>query len=149
MWNGILVDGHNRYKICTEHSLAFRTAQKEFEDRDEAKLWIMKNQLSRRNLNDFQRIEIIRKCEDAVKAQAKKRQAEYYGNQYESGHQEKLPEVLNTGKRATEELGEMAGVSRKTYEHAVEVLDNAPEEVVQAVRKGDISINKAYTEGKG
>ena len=32
-----------------------------------------KNQLSRHNLNDFQRVEMVRKCEDAVKAQAEKR----------------------------------------------------------------------------
>ena len=38
----------------------------------------------------------------------------------------------------------MAGVSGSTYEHAVTVLDEAPEEVIQAVRKGDMSINKAY-----
>lgn len=75
VWNGILVDGHNRYKICTEHSLVFRTVQRDFEDRDTAKLWIMNNQLSRRNLNDFQHVEIVHKCENAVKAQAKKRQA--------------------------------------------------------------------------
>lgn len=36
-------------------------------------LWMMNNQLSRRNLNDFQRVEIVRKCENAVKAQAEKR----------------------------------------------------------------------------
>lgn len=47
VWNGILVDGHNRYKICTEHQIEFHTLEKEFEDRDAAKLWIMKNQMSR------------------------------------------------------------------------------------------------------
>ena len=102
----------------------------------------MKNQLSRRNLNDFQRIEIVRKCEDTVKAQAKKRQGTR--NDLEENIQEKLPEC----SQSRDTLGAMAGVSGKTYEHAVEVLDNAPEEVVQAVRKGDISINKAYTDMK-
>ena len=61
--------------------------------------------------DDFQRVELVRKCEDAVKAQAKLRQ----GTRTDiptSG--QNCPEV----KRATDELGEMAGVSRKTYEHA-------------------------------
>ena len=98
----------------------------EFENRDEVLLWIMRNQLSRRNLNDFQRVELVRKCEEAVKAQARLRQAEYYGNQYESGLKEKIPEVQKSGKQAREELGNMAGVSRKTYEHAALVLDQAP-----------------------
>ena len=71
--------------------------------------------------DDFQRVELVRKCEDAVKTQAKKRQAEYYGNQHESGLREILPEVQNVGKHSTDELGEMAGVSGKTYEHATKV----------------------------
>lgn len=144
VWNDILIDGHNRYKICKEHDVPFETVQKEFSDRNEVLLWIMRNQLSRRNLNDFQRIELVRKCEDAVKAQAKARQAEYHGNQYESGLKEKFPEVQNVGKQSRDELGAMAGVSGKTYEHATTVLDEAPEEIIQAVRKGDMSINKAY-----
>ena len=144
LWNNIIVDGHNRYRICKAHNIPYRTETKEFASREEVMLWMFQNQLSRRNLNDFQRIEIVHKWEDAVKAQAKERQAEYYGNQYESGLRENSPEVQNTGKRATEELGEMAGVSRKTYEHAVEVLDKAPKPVVDAVRKNELSINSAY-----
>ena len=140
VWNDTLIDGHNRYKICTEHNVAFQTVQRDFTDRDEALLWIMRNQLSRRNLNDFQRIEIVRKCEDAVKAQAKERQR---GGQGGILLQEKLPEA-NIEKQSRDTLGAMAGVSGKTYEHATAVLDNAPEEVIQAVRNGDISINKAY-----
>ena len=113
VWNDTLIDGHNRYKICTEHNISFKTIQRDFEDRNAVKLWMMNNQLSRRNLNDFQRVEIVRKCEDAVKAQAKKRQAEYYGNQYESGHQEKLPEVQKTSQQSRDELGAMAGVIKE------------------------------------
>ena len=34
-------------------------------------LWMLQNQLGRRNLNNFQRVEIVRKYKEAVKAQAK------------------------------------------------------------------------------
>ena len=34
---------------------------KEFADRDEALLWVMKNQLGRRNLNEFQRVEMAQR----------------------------------------------------------------------------------------
>lgn len=144
-WNDILIDGHNRYKICSEHNIPFNVIQKEFVGRNEALLWIMRNQLSRRNLNNFQRIEIVRKCEEAVKSQAKERQG--MRNDLQTSGQN-FPEVEQQIKRATDELGNMAGVSRKTYEHAVEVLDNAPEKVINSVRNGDISINKAYEQIK-
>ena len=55
-----------------------------------------------------------------------------------------MPEREQEGKRATDELGAMAGVSRKTYEHATEVLDKAPEPIVEAARNKELSINAAY-----
>ena len=71
VWKDILVDGHNRFKICTEHGIAFQVLQKEFSDRDAVKLWMLGNQLGRRNLNDFQRIEMVRKCEGASERTAR------------------------------------------------------------------------------
>lgn len=51
----ILVDGHNRYKICTEHHLTFQTVNIKFDSREYAKLWILEHQVGRRNLTDDQR----------------------------------------------------------------------------------------------
>ena len=147
VWGDTLVDGHNRYHICTKHNIPYTTVSKEFDDRNAAMLWMMNNQLSRRNLNDFQRVEIVRKCESAVKAQAKERQLSEL-KQNQTTVVEILPERAKTGNRSRDTLGAMAGVSGKTYEHATAILDKAPEEVIQAVRKGDISINKAYTDMK-
>ena len=138
LWGETIIDGHNRYEICTKHGIYFRTVQKEFEDRNAAKLWMMQNQLSRRNLTDFQRIEIAHKCEDAVRARAKESQVRKSADFV----MEKLPEQKPIVSR--DELGTIAGVSGKTYEHAVTVLETAPAPVVEATRRNDISINAAY-----
>jgi hypothetical protein len=53
-WDNILLDGHNRHEICTRHGLDFKTVPKVFKDRDQAKLWIINNQLGRRNLTPEQ-----------------------------------------------------------------------------------------------
>jgi DNA modification methylase len=50
VWNGILVDGHNRYRLCTELGIPFVTQVRDFKDRDQALNWILCNQLARRNL---------------------------------------------------------------------------------------------------
>ena len=142
-WHGILVDGHNRYEICKKYGLPFTVTETDFESRDDVKLWMMKNQLARRNLNDFQRVEIVYAVKDAVKAKAKERQSEYYGNQYD-GLMEKFPEVQTSTSR--DELGKMAGVSGKTYEHAAKVIEQGTPETKEALRRGEISINKAYEE---
>lgn len=51
---GVILDGHNRYDICVKHSIPYRTFEKPLADRDEAILWIIDNQLGRRNLNPEQ-----------------------------------------------------------------------------------------------
>ena len=54
LWNGILIDGYNRYKISLEHNLPFNTVSMEFNSRDEVIIWIIKNQNDRRNLTPMQ-----------------------------------------------------------------------------------------------
>ena len=55
LWNGvILIDGYNRYDICTRHDIPFNTVDKEFDSREEALIWIITNQVSRRNLTPTQ-----------------------------------------------------------------------------------------------
>jgi len=54
VWNGIILDGHNRYYICTKHDIPFVTLEKEFASREEALIWIVLNQISRRNLTPIQ-----------------------------------------------------------------------------------------------
>ena len=44
-WNGILVDGHNRYRIATEYDIDYVTVEKEFADMNAVKEWMVNNQL--------------------------------------------------------------------------------------------------------
>ena len=55
VWNGVIVDGHNRYRILQQHpEIQFTTYEKEFTDRYAVIAWICKNQLGRRNLTPQQ-----------------------------------------------------------------------------------------------
>jgi len=51
VWNGTLLDGHNRKEICDRHNIPFKTVSVDLKDKDEAKNWIITNQLGRRNLD--------------------------------------------------------------------------------------------------
>ena len=56
VWNGTIVDGHNRYKIVQEHpEIIFTVHEKDFDNRYEALVWICNNQLGRRNLTPVQK----------------------------------------------------------------------------------------------
>lgn len=50
----VLVDGHNRYDICTRNDIPFRVRILRFRNVDEAKDWMINHQLGRRNLNPDQ-----------------------------------------------------------------------------------------------
>jgi phage N-6-adenine-methyltransferase len=54
-----LLDGHNRYEICTRLGLPFDIHELRFKDRDEAEDWIDRNQLGRRNL-DARQMSLLR-----------------------------------------------------------------------------------------
>ncbi|WKN31106.1 ParB N-terminal domain-containing protein [Porifericola rhodea] len=59
LWNKkngdlVLVDGHNRYQICTKHDIPFRVRIIKFGSEEEAKDWMINHQLGRRNLNPDQ-----------------------------------------------------------------------------------------------
>lgn len=50
----VLIDGHNRYAICKKNNLSFHLKALSFKNEDEVKLWMVTNQLGRRNLTPEQ-----------------------------------------------------------------------------------------------
>ena len=68
VWQGLIVDGHNRFTIAKKHpEIPFTVHEKEFASRYEAIIWICKNQLGRRNLTPEQKKYLIGKQYDAEK----------------------------------------------------------------------------------
>lgn len=73
LWNGILLDGHNRFSICTKIGLSYETLEvgEPYWTRTDARIWIRRNQLHRRNLDSLTRIEIALGLEEDLKDKAK------------------------------------------------------------------------------
>ena len=59
IWDNVILDGHNRYKICRQHDILFNVNPILIENRDEAISWICSNQMGRRNLTDERRRYLI------------------------------------------------------------------------------------------
>ena len=69
VWNGVIVDGHNRFRILESHpDIQYTTHEKSFDDRHSALAWICKNQLGRRNLTPGQKKYLIGKQFESEKA---------------------------------------------------------------------------------
>jgi MT-A70 len=75
-WNGLLLDGHHRFKICERLGLPYTTVEVEgIEDREQALRWIETNQLGRRNLSLDQRATIALRVMQRETALAMKERA--------------------------------------------------------------------------
>ena len=142
VWNGVIVDGHNRYEICKRRKRAFRVKEMSFDNDEAAVAWIIRNQFGRRNLTAMQRAELALKLKEAVAAEAKKRQV----SQLKKGAEK--PVVQKSAQRESgktrDELAKMAGVSHDTIAKVEKIVAEAEPEVVEATRKGEMSINAAY-----
>ena len=40
VWSGTVIDGHNRYEICTRLCVPFEVVEKEFDSKVDALIWI-------------------------------------------------------------------------------------------------------------
>lgn len=129
----ILLDGHNRFEICTELGKDFKVREKSLEDRDAAELWIIDNQDARRNLTPFQRAELQLKRKAIVARQAKARMLAGKKDPGQNSDQGKTLKVLAAA----------AGVSHDTLAKIEVILENGAKELVEAARRGEISVNAA------
>ena len=141
VWNGVIVDGHNRYAICRKHGIPFSIQEKNFSSRDDAMLWMLRNQLGRRNLNSYQRVELVLKFEPLVKNAAEQRMM--------AGKAANPVPTLAQGQtkgRTRDHLSEAAGVSHGTFAKAKKLVHSADEETKRELRAGKVTVNRAYTE---
>lgn len=140
----ILIDGHNRWSIARKHQQLFvNYKQMHFADREEAKLWILRNQLGRRNVPDYVRTALALKLKPVIAKKAKERQRGGQGGVLLS---QKSDEA--NGISTKKEIAKIAGVSHDTV-YKVEVIEKeADEHTKQLLRAGEKSINQAYNEIK-
>ncbi len=134
VWNDVLIDGHNRYLICTENDIPFTTKEIEFESREEAKEWIIKNQFGRRNLLPYQRSELALRIKQIVQIRAKENIGGFKGNQYASGSSQKSD--TNQKIRTDDELAKLAGVSRDTIHKTELIINEGTDEQKKRARLG-------------
>jgi hypothetical protein len=143
VWDGTLVDGHNRHEICTRLAIGFETVKMEFADRTAAILWIINNQFGRRNIADIDRIGLAMKREAILRPIAKENQKQSQG-QGKKGLA-KLPDLKPVDTR--KESAKVAGVGERTYDDGKLVLAAAKAgeitpAVLESVRRKETSIHR-------
>ena len=108
VWNGVIVDGHNRFRILEQHPhIKYTIHEKSFDDRFAALAWICKNQLGRRNLSPEQKKYLIGKQYESEKASHGASDG-FRGNQHQelvSCQLGNLPKKDRTCERVAKENG--------------------------------------------
>ena len=134
---GVILDGHHRYKICNKLGIAIKHVEKVFGNKLLEKKFVIETNLKRRHLNDFQKSELGMQLQTINEEIAKENMVK--------GGKTKVPsneEPFHSDKETAEEIG----VSRGTFERAKKVIKKAPEEIKQKLREGNphTSISKEY-----
>jgi len=145
LWDGILIDGHNRHEICTRHGLPFQTVEIQFESRAHARIWIRHNQAGRRNLSTAWRLDLelgnkkdFLEIGKAAMAQKKVGNTNASKSTLSQNDKVDLPEI-NTRV----EIAKAAGVSTGQVGMAEQIIKKAPE-LWEKAKQGDVSISSAY-----
>lgn len=140
VWNGIIVDGHNRYTLCHKHGIPFAVQEKQFSGREMVIVWMLQNQLGRRNLNNFQKGELALKYAPYVEQLSRQgKKADLQPDFFQrSGRSE--TEGVGTDKK----LAKMTGVSHDTIHKVRKLSALADEETKDKLRRGEMTVRKAY-----
>lgn len=141
----VIIDGHNRQRLCEQHGLPYQMAVFSFEDLLEAKQWALETQKGRRNLDKWELGKIALKLKPEVEARAKANQSAAGGDKYDTEKPllttlSEAVSPVNTRK----ELADAVGIGEVTMGKVMQIDENAPAAVKEALDKKELSINQGY-----
>ncbi len=149
VWNGVIVDGHNRWKVIQEHpEIPFKIREMDFADKWAAFEWMYKKQLGRRNLTDEQKTYVIGKMYEARKKTSGGQRANDNASKRDA-HNGQL--VSETDKKSHGVSGEIAmelNIGRNTVRRAehfakgIDALKEVSPTAAEMVMQGKTNIDK-------
>lgn len=159
VWNGFILDGHNRYRIHKKHpDIPMTTREIKLPDRLAAIIWICKNQLGRRNLTPAQRQYLIGKQYHAVleeqdeETQERDENGRFYRGTQNRYDGEKPPEKARDKvareNNTTGSFVQRAGDFAKGVDAAEEVVPGIREEILTgAIRPSAKAVSEVAKAG--
>ena len=144
-WNGVLVDGHTRYKICRELDIPFECKEVNFENIEAAKFFIIEHHLCQRELTVFQRCELVYPFERYIAEQVANKKREKISRLRKKIEVcPELDEPRDTGTL----IAKYIGTTRSMWYMAKKLIDMADDSVKELLRIGKLKIDTAYNTWK-
>jgi DNA modification methylase len=147
---GIILDGHHRYKSCLEFGLEPKIEIQDFSDPLLEKEFIITINLNRRHLNQFQISELGYKLEGIEKQKAKIRQLKNLRNV--GSDSSSLSSLASfdakeeTKGKVSKIIANKIGQSVTKYERNKKIIEEGTEEQKNKLRESIESTNKIYNE---
>jgi len=138
--NNEILDGHNRYRACKELQIEPTIETKTFHEKLEEKRFVIEINLKRRHLNDYQKAEMGMILLEVEKELAKQRMSKGGG----SGVGSRQMTTPQDKGHAQGHVAKQIGLSEKTFERAVKIVEKGTEEQKDLLRKGEESISGIY-----
>ena len=140
----VVIDGHNRQRLCEQHGLPYQMAVFSFEDMLEAKQWALDTQKGRRNLDKWELGKIALRLKPDIEARARANQSAAGGDKFgEKPLSATLPEAVSSVD-TRRELADTVGLGERTMGKVMQIDEHAPTAVKEALDSGDLSINQGY-----
>jgi hypothetical protein len=150
VWGNTIVDGHNRYDICTRLQIPFFVQYVDFASREESITWICATQLGRRNISEETKRYLIGKRYEMEKILGKMNPSGK--NQYKFNNIAILSEDKAIIKKYTHKTAEKLGaeyhISPKTirkyaaYAKSIDNIAKKEPELIAEVLNGQIKISQ-------
>jgi N6-adenosine-specific RNA methylase IME4 len=153
-WNGLILDGYNRFDICTRRDKRYKTVAIALPDREAARIWIRWNQLGRRNLTDSQRAGMTVDLLEELAQQSKRTRATtaVHAREVKAGRKAiseatSTPKIKAPPSRAREKVAKRASVTQHKIRQAATVKKRSPE-LHEKVKAGEITLAEAMRQTK-
>lgn len=149
LWGEILVDGHNRYSICSKHGLPFQTVQNtRFRSMEDVHLWMIDQHLGRRSVSDFQRGVLALRKKEILEKRPKPLPtpaADAAAAAVDALAPSADPPEPEPRLASREAIAKVARISSATVAQIEKIQKAAAPELVEAVKTGTVSISAAAT----
>ena len=142
----VIIDGHNRQRLCEQHGLPYQMAVFSFESMLEAKQWALDTQKGRRNLDKWELGKIALRLKPDIEARARENMSAGGGDQKSEGAKSGCANSQNpiSPVNTTKELADAVGIGHQTMSRVMQIDEHAPTAVKEALDSGDLSINQGY-----
>ncbi len=149
LWDDTLIDGHNRYAICQQHGLPFKTVQNtSLNSMEDVVLWLIDNHIGRRSVTDFQRGMLALRKQEIVASRTQQQSGA--ASDLSVSDQAGLNGDATTDKPVEpkskvnrDDIAKAAGISSNAVTQIEKIQKAASPALVEAVRAGTISISAA------